>query len=307
MLNTTEYANSLFEQPWWLDIVAPEQWKEFTIKNAKGEVIARMPYVVEYSRIVLPEKTQHLGIWMSEEVRNDYTAQKNVINEIFGELKTYPSVYHALSPINEYILPLRWLGYTFNVKFTYRIEELSSLDAVYKRFSKSAKRDIKYAEKRVKLSHDLSVKNMLKLLDITYEAQNRKYPVDKKLIEKIMETCVKNDTGEYIEAQDEQGNVHSCAFFIYDKDVCYYSIGAHDPQFSSSCSQTLILWEGIKFASEHSKIFDFEGSMVEGIEQFFRKFGGICRPYYVVTKSNIVTELMEAAKPHVKRMIGYKI
>ena len=32
MLNTTPYANSVFEQPWWLDIVAPGEWGEVTVK-----------------------------------------------------------------------------------------------------------------------------------------------------------------------------------------------------------------------------------------------------------------------------------
>ena len=27
-MNQTEYANNIFEQPWWLDIVAPQKWKE---------------------------------------------------------------------------------------------------------------------------------------------------------------------------------------------------------------------------------------------------------------------------------------
>ena len=45
MLNTTPYANSVFEQPWWLDIVAPGQWHEVFVKDKQDHVVARMPYV----------------------------------------------------------------------------------------------------------------------------------------------------------------------------------------------------------------------------------------------------------------------
>lgn len=41
---TSEYVNSVFEQPWWLDTVAPNSWKEILIEEA-GEVIARWPLV----------------------------------------------------------------------------------------------------------------------------------------------------------------------------------------------------------------------------------------------------------------------
>ena len=44
------------------------------------------------------------------------------------------------------------------------------------------------------------------------------------------------------------------------------------------------MWKAIKFSKEELGLaeFDFEGSMVPQIEQFFRKFGGILTPYYSV-------------------------
>ena len=40
--NTTPYANSnsIFEQPWWLDVAAPGCWKGIEIKNESGDVVA---------------------------------------------------------------------------------------------------------------------------------------------------------------------------------------------------------------------------------------------------------------------------
>ena len=35
-MSTTPYANSLFEQPWWLDAVAPGQWEEALVTDANG-------------------------------------------------------------------------------------------------------------------------------------------------------------------------------------------------------------------------------------------------------------------------------
>ena len=77
--------------------------------------------------------------------------------------------------------------------------------------------------------------------------------------------------------------------------------------FRSSGAQSLILWEGIQFAAAHSKVFDFEGSMVEGIENFFRQFGGVCTPYYVVSRKTILSQLLQILKPRIKRLLGYKI
>ena len=70
-MNTTPYANSLFEQPWWLDIVAPGKWEEALVTDDSGTVIARMPYVRDGDRIIMPELTQTIGIWMAPELQND--------------------------------------------------------------------------------------------------------------------------------------------------------------------------------------------------------------------------------------------
>lgn len=45
------YANSIFEQPWWLDIVAPGNWDEVVVKQNE-EIIARLPFVLNSSKLL---------------------------------------------------------------------------------------------------------------------------------------------------------------------------------------------------------------------------------------------------------------
>ena len=48
----------------------------------------------------------------------------------------------------------------------------------------------------------------------------------------------------------------------------------------------MLTWEAIKFASIAKKIFDFEGSMNENIEKFFRGFNTVQKSYFSITKTN---------------------
>jgi len=43
------------------------------------------------------------------------------------------------------------------------------------------------------------------------------------------------------------------------------------------------MWHAIQFASTVSTIFDFEGSMIEPVERFFRGFGAVQTPYFSLT------------------------
>lgn len=57
-----------------------------------------------------------------------------------------------------------------------------------------------------------------------------------------------------------------------------------DPRYRSSGAASLTMWEAIKFAATVTKRFDFEGSMIEPIEQFFRSFGAVQKPYFTISK-----------------------
>ena len=81
-------------------------------------------------------------------------------------------------------------------------------------------------------------------------------------------------------AVEELRRVHAVAFIVWDRNRAYYLIGGGDPDFRNSGAATLCIWEAIKFSSTVTKAFDFEGSMVENIERFFRGFGGHLKPYH---------------------------
>ena len=63
-------------------------------------------------------------------------------------------------------------------------------------------------------------------------------------------------------------------------------MGGADPRLRNSGANSLCMWEAISFSSTVSEQFDFEGSMLEPVERFFRAFGARQVPYFEVTKIN---------------------
>ena len=312
MLNTIPYANSVFEQPWWLDIVAPGQWSEVTVKEG-DEVIARLPYVLKGKSITMPPLTQTLGPWIKPEYRQfqpgntQLSKQKELISALLEQLPPHKSFHMTFDSANDYILPYRWLGYRYEPTFSYRLDDLSDLDALYVNLNKTAKKNVKYARNKTELIADPTVEMLMQLLDKTFGAQGRKWPHDRTLTKGLMEQSIENDHGKLIVAQDRDGNLHSGAFLLYDEMVCYYLLGGSDSAFRSSGAQSLVLWEAIQFAASVSRAFDFEGSNVEGIENFFRQFGSGRVINYAVIRQSLLADCMDMVKPRIKRLIGYKI
>ena len=73
---------------------------------------------------------------------------------------------------------------------------------------------------------------------------------------------------------------------MWDENSAYYLMGGGDPDLRNSGAASLVLWEAIKHASTVTGKFDFEGSMNESIERFFRGFGGRQELAFNVSKTN---------------------
>jgi hypothetical protein len=304
-----EFTNSLFESKWWLDAVAPGNWHEILIED-HGRVLARLPVVIKGNGIGIPKYTQTIGIWFSDEIlKNDanLNRQKDLIAQIIEKFPPSGDIKIYLDPSNRYFMPFYWAGFQIVPKITYQINSLSDLAKVYASFSANTRRDIKLATKKVQVRQSDDIEYLITLVLNNYGRQNRAYVVKPDIIRNIYSSAKFNNACRLLAATDEIDQVHSMALLIYDSRSCYYLLAGSEPHLNSkSCANSLIVWEGIKFASTVSRVFDFEGSMVKGIENFFRKFGSVPVVYYEVRRQGLFTRVFEILKPGVKKLLGHK-
>ena len=102
-----------------------------------------------------------------------------------------------------------------------------------------------------------------------------------------LEQAVKeNKSGTLLIAEDKDGTPLSGAFLIWDSVKTYYLLGGLNSDLDTKGSQSLLLWEAIKLASNYSRIFDFEGAMDKSIEYFFRSFGSEQVQYFGIQRNN---------------------
>ena len=306
--NISAYANSVFEQPWWLDVVAPNVWKEILIVE-EGEVIARWPIVNKGYSIVMPKLTQTLGFWLSKKVIDSdtfYNKRKEIINALLDKLPRNKSIKVRLDHKVDFFLPLYWKRYIIDPRISYRFEDLTDINAIYNGFNNIVKKNIKNAKNKLIVKTIDDIELLLILMEKVFNLQKRKFPISKDLIRNIYSACKYYNAGKLLYALNQDGVLYSGAFLVYDENVCYSLIGGTDPKYRSAGAATLVDWESIKFASTVSKSFDFEGSMIEGIEHFYRQFGGKPIVYYQIRKQNLVFEFYELLKPRIKSIIGFK-
>lgn len=85
-------------------------------------------------------------------------------------------------------------------------------------------------------------------------------------------------------SKDDCNDCHAAGFFAWDRQTMYYIAGGYNNSDKKGEAMSFLLWRGILLAKEKNLTFDFEGSMVPGIAEFFRSFGSEASTYYQVVK-----------------------
>jgi hypothetical protein len=286
-------VNSVFEQPWWLDAVAPGEWNAVTI-DRDGEVIARLPYRrrrrLGLTTIVQPHLTQTLGPWLARadgKYARRLETEKRLLRELIEELPPFDFFRQNFAPTLTNWLPFYWAGFEATVRYTYRIDDLSDLDRVRREFQEQVRRGIRKGEKAVDVDADYSLDAILRLNARTFARQGREPPYSDDLVRRLDAACAARGARRILGAVDAQGRTHAALYVVWDGRVLYPIINARDPELQTFGSNTLLYWEAIQLAARVSRAFDFEGSMLEPIEHFVRGFGGRQTPYFSVSKARL--------------------
>lgn len=289
-----EESIPIFSQAWWLDSVAKDKWDVVLIENG-DRIDASLPYVLDkkygFTLITQPKLTQTLGPWIREskaKYARRLSREKDLLQGLFALLPKHDYYAQNWHYSMTNWLPLYWQGYEQTTRYTYRLNDLRNLDQVWDNLESNIRREIKKALNREKIiiKEDVDFQEFLLLNKKVFERQGLNLPYSEKLVEDLDKSLIDNGARKLFMASDNDGIYHAGVYVIWDSNTAYYLMGGGDPELRNSGATSLCMWEAIKFASTVTKSFDFEGSMIEPVERFFRGFGSIQTPYFSVKKTN---------------------
>lgn len=290
----SEATVPLFLQDWWLDAVAPGQWEAALVKEG-GRIVAAMPYVLGkrlcHKAIIQPPLTQFLGPWfapMEGHAQRRLQAEKNLMFALIDQFPDVASIHANWHRDRTNWLPFHWRGFSQTTRYTYRLGELDNLAAVWKGLSSNARRSVRKAGTGygIRLRQGPTLDSLLDLVEWTFKRQGRSLPYPRSLVHRIEQACSAHGKSRVLIAEDGEGNAHAGCYLVWDAESTYYLLGGADPGFLKSRAMGFVIWHAIEFSAGVSETFDFEGSMLEPVERFFRSFGAIQTPYFSVSKVN---------------------
>lgn len=286
---------AIFSRDWWLDAVCGGDNWDVALVEKGGSVAAAMPYFFRkafgLTLLTMPRLTQCLG----PNLRASHAKYARRLSEekdlMTGMIDKLPPFHYFSQKFHHGItnwLPFYWRGYSQTTRYTYVLDDLTDLDGIWAGFQENIRREIRKAERRygLEVSTDLDIETFLQINESTFKRQGAKPPYSRELVYRLDAACAGHDAKRIFSARDRQGRVHAAVYTVRDDETSYYLMGGSHPDLRSSGANSLCMWEAIKFASTVTKRFDFEGSMIESVERFFRAFGGRQVPYFQITKVN---------------------
>lgn len=278
----------VYSKPWYLDSVCGDAGWEVLLYYMGDSIIASMPYYITSRLLIdiikMPPLTQSLGIFIKYPEHIDTNSKLSLEKKVYTYfIENFPRVgaqFHSFHYSCTNWLPFFWKGYKQTTKYTYVIENITDPEKVLNGFSYAKKKNIKRARELVSVKFDLTAKEFYDHLEYTMGKKGKKVLYSYSTFERLYKLSYENNSGKTIYAIDNDDNIHSAIFCVWDKNSAYDLISSIDDEFKNIGSATLLIYELIKYLSNKVTRFDFEGSMFESVENSFRQFGTVQKPYH---------------------------
>jgi hypothetical protein len=303
-------GHSLFASEWWLEALCPREWDAVTVKKG-GRLQARLPYRIRRTPagpvIGMPTLTQTLGpafFIESDKQSKRLSRYKDLSTQLINQLPPFDSFRQNFHYSIENWLPWYWAGFRQTTRYTYVLEDLTDQGQIWGGFDHRIRKAIRKAEKVVAVTTTEDFEAFWQLNKQIFSRQGLSQPYSKEVVRRLDRVCAERGQRKIFIAHDKDKRAHAAVYLVWDERSAYYLMGGSDPHYRNSGAQSLLMWEAIQFAATVTERFDFEGSMIEPVERFFRAFGGTPMSYHCVWKTSPRARLYQIAGSAYKRSLG---
>lgn len=276
----------LFFQPFWLNMI-DENWH--VISETIDQTTLLLVYSIEKKYFFKFIRNGHLTpyggfIFIQKSGSTNEELQLKLIESLLNKLPSYSLLNIDLHPTIQ-SLPSN-LNCSINKRKT-NILALENKDNCYKNLKSALQRQIKKAQKNLSIFEKDDVDLFYQLHIKTFEKNNEKPPTPFNYFQKAWSICKQNNCGKLLFIKDELMNIHATLFLVYDKSTSYYLAGGTDVKFYGSGAMSLLMWHAIEISFDLKKhYFDFEGSDIPSVDNFFKNYNPTEIDYFQLQKTN---------------------
>ncbi len=282
----------IFMQNWWLDEVCGEAWSVVFSYNKKGEIEAALAFAKRQkfglTTLSEPVLSPFCGVWFRQKT---FKKQNEAISyrkqHLESLIENLPAAHRYSFRLHVSLTdwqPFYWANWRQETRYTYRLS-LENAAMIPENFSGNAKRNIRKSAQYFTIESSDNFDKFLEINALTYERQRMKQPIPLATWQSVERILVEKRRRRLFFAQNTEGSSEAAIYVVFDDTTAYYLAGGATETGRSHGAMHGLLAHAIQEAAAAGcTVFDFEGSMLRGVEPFFRGFGGELTPYFRVFK-----------------------
>ncbi len=290
----TEETIPIFMQNGWLDAVntGTSSWQVVLSKDKKGQILGALTFKIKqkWGLTVLSESplSPFCGIWFKKmdtpKQHEQYHFVKKILAELIEQLPPFHFANFRFSTALTDWQPFFWAGFQQTTRYTYHLD-LQKTDNLFSDFKQHTQRNIRKAEQHFHITHSNDLDKFLAINNLTFERQNLKSTIPYSIWQSADVFLKKSEQRLIYFASNTEGGIEAAIYIILDKKIAYYLAGGTTEMGRKQGATSFLLAQAIYDAKAQGlDIFDFEGSMLPGVESFFRGFNPSLTPYFKVWK-----------------------
>lgn len=273
----------LMARAWWIEAVsssAGKEWGAVVVEDSDGQIIAAMPYQMTrkwgLGFMLMPQLTQLSNVWTA-----CGTDRKEGVAKIVRRLKEkcreerVVMVQMAARMEDEEAEIFEREGFKGRKRISYRLQDLSDMAVVEKRFANDKRHKIKRAEKKgMELDMTIGAEGFYGLAERHYGQRGEAMMYSRKMLNALYDAGTENGCCQIFGAREkETGTLAAAIMIVADERVAYYLATAFAPENAKDGALEWLTRESIRWAAKRDLTFDFEGSEEERIALAFRHYG----------------------------------
>ncbi|HEY3376808.1 MAG TPA: GNAT family N-acetyltransferase [Armatimonadota bacterium] len=305
---------SIFTQRWWADIVTHGGVRYLGCFDGE-QLMGALPIwpcvTLGVPRLRQPALTPHWGpllMPLGGKTAACGSGEAEILRALAKALTPWPDIALAFHPSLTNCLPFYWHGFRETTRYTYRIDNLAENlprgSAIH--------RAVRSGLQRARV-HGLTIREgvapeiVAEMSSMSMARQHMDSSADiREFWTRLYRAAQEHGCATNCAAVDSAGEVHSAFAIVWDDRYAYDLLGGGDPQYRQSNAGTFVVQHLLEMGMQVAPSFDFEGSMLETVGQFFRQFGGTLTPYHLLVRNesprlNIARTVQNWLKSHRRR------
>ena len=258
----------LYFRDTYLDLVCDSEWDVVLAKEG-DQIVAAYIYMLKQKfglkYIVQPQLCPYTGpLFFNGKTEKD----------LFERLVKALPRHHLC--IQDFFFELPDLLGNKNVdykKHTYTIAYPTDIDQLWNLQSSTHRRIIRKAERELTYEVESDMDVFLTFVSRTFDYRKKHNPNDPEIFRKVDAALNENGQRKIVKCLNAKNEIVAMCYLMHDERWTFNFANSVIEDYKHY-GMNLILWNEIKASLEAGRSFDFEGSMIPGVDKFFQRYKG---------------------------------